>query len=65
MQHPTHPTLRLPATPQQFDDEMPSIRRAAPRHGEHTAEVLTMLGYTTTEIEAMEQRGTATTAAPS
>ena len=65
MTHPTHPTMKLPATPQQFDDEMPSIRRAAPRHGEHTAEVLTMLGYTTTEIEAMEQRGTATTAAPS
>ena len=65
MAHPTHPTMRLPATPQQFDDEMPSIRRAAPRHGEHTAEVLTMLGYTTTEIDAMEERGTATTAAPS
>jgi crotonobetainyl-CoA:carnitine CoA-transferase CaiB-like acyl-CoA transferase len=57
MAHPVHPTLRLPATPQQFDDTMPTIRRAAPRLGEHTAEVLALVGFSDDEITALVASG--------
>lgn len=53
MAHPTHPTLRLPAAPAQFDDELPKIRRHGPDKGEHTREVLAEVGYTAAQIEAL------------
>jgi crotonobetainyl-CoA:carnitine CoA-transferase CaiB-like acyl-CoA transferase len=53
MADPVHPKLRLPAAPVQFDDGMPEIRRAAPTHGEHTAQVLAELGYGDDEIEQL------------
>ena len=53
MAHPNHPSLRLAAAPAQFDNELPAIRRAGPDKGEHTREVLTELGYTAEEIEAL------------
>jgi crotonobetainyl-CoA:carnitine CoA-transferase CaiB-like acyl-CoA transferase len=53
MAHPSHPKLRLAAAPVQFDDQLPSIRRAAPAPGEHTAEVLAELGYGDEEIDAL------------
>lgn len=45
MAHPTHPTLKIPAPPVQFDDTAAEIRRAAPALGEHTAGILAELGY--------------------
>jgi crotonobetainyl-CoA:carnitine CoA-transferase CaiB-like acyl-CoA transferase len=48
-----HPRLRLAAAPAQFDDELPTARRAAPQHGEHTLAVLTELGYADDEIQAL------------
>jgi crotonobetainyl-CoA:carnitine CoA-transferase CaiB-like acyl-CoA transferase len=53
MAHPDHPTLRLAAAPAQFDNELPSIRRAGPDKGQHTREVLAEVGYTPEEIEAL------------
>jgi crotonobetainyl-CoA:carnitine CoA-transferase CaiB-like acyl-CoA transferase len=53
MVHPDHPSLRLAAAPAQFDNELPAIRRHGPDKGEHTREVLTELGYTGEEIEAL------------
>ncbi|MCJ0949792.1 CoA transferase (plasmid) [Rhodococcus erythropolis] len=53
MRHPEHPDLKLSAAPVQFDDEMPSIRRAAPSKGQHTREVLSEIGYSAEEIVAM------------
>jgi crotonobetainyl-CoA:carnitine CoA-transferase CaiB-like acyl-CoA transferase len=53
MAHPVHPKMRLAAAPVQFDDQLPSIRRAAPSEGEHTVEVLGELGYGNAEIEAL------------
>jgi len=53
MAHPVHPRMRLAAAPVQFDDQLPAIRRAAPSEGENTVEVLTELGYTAEEINAL------------
>ncbi|MGO8859732.1 MAG: CaiB/BaiF CoA transferase family protein [Acidimicrobiales bacterium] len=53
MAHPTHPSLRLPAAPAQFDDELPKIRRPGPDKGEHTREVLAEVGYSASQIEAL------------
>jgi crotonobetainyl-CoA:carnitine CoA-transferase CaiB-like acyl-CoA transferase len=53
MAHPSHPSLRLAAAPAQFDNELPSIRRAGPDKGQHTREVLAEIGYTAEEIDAL------------
>lgn len=57
MVHPDHPSLRLSAAPAQFDDELPTIRRAGPRLGEHTVEILNELGYDDAAIEALLDDG--------
>jgi crotonobetainyl-CoA:carnitine CoA-transferase CaiB-like acyl-CoA transferase len=53
MADPAHPNLRLAAAPVQFDDQLPSVRRRAPTSGEHTAEVLSELGYSGDELDAL------------
>jgi crotonobetainyl-CoA:carnitine CoA-transferase CaiB-like acyl-CoA transferase len=57
MEHPTHAPLRLSAAPAQFDDEFPSIRRPGPRLGEHSREVLSELGFTEEQIDALASTG--------
>ncbi len=57
MAHPDHPPLRLSAAPAQFDDEIPSIRRAGPELGEHSREILAELGYAGGEIDALVNDG--------
>jgi len=54
---PAHSQLRLAAAPVQFDDELPAVRRAAPRQGEHTVEVLGELGYGREEVEELFAAG--------
>ena len=44
-------------TPVIVDGEPFTVRRPAPRLGEHTDEVLTALGYTDAEIAALRARG--------
>ncbi len=53
MAHPTHAPLRLSAAPAQFDNELPAIRREGPALGEHSREVLAMLGYGAGEVDAL------------
>ncbi len=57
MDDPELGTLRLPGIGPSFSATPPSIRRIAPRLGEHSAEVLTEVGYSEAEISSMIERG--------
>lgn len=50
-------TIRYVGAPVKFSDGECSIRRRAPRLGEHSVEVLQELGYSTEEIAAMKGKG--------
>ncbi|HUJ66139.1 MAG TPA: hypothetical protein VLX59_11410, partial [Acidimicrobiales bacterium] len=47
---------RLAASPAQFDERPPSLRRA-PEHGEHTEEILLETGRTWDDIATLRTRG--------
>jgi len=53
LDHPTEGTLRQARPPARFSENPASIRRMAPRLGEHTREVLQEAGYSDTEIVAL------------
>ncbi|WP_024795303.1 CaiB/BaiF CoA transferase family protein [Tomitella biformata] len=59
MQHPEHPSVRLPAAPVQFDNQLPAIHRASPRIGEHTAEVLAEMAFGAEEVAGLLAAGVA------
>lgn len=49
---------KLPAMPVEMDGERPGLRTDLPKIGEHTAEVLTALGFSEADIEALDSDGT-------
>jgi len=55
--HPTVPGLRAPATPMKLSDGPSSVRRHPPENGEHTAEILSELGYSREDIANLETSG--------
>ena len=54
-EHPTEGSYRVIKDPVSFaSDDSPTLRRHAPRVGEHTAEMLTELGWSADEIAALD-----------
>ena len=54
--HPRVPDYRALALPIKWDGERPAVSRVPPLLGEHTAEILTELGYDDTSIEELAAR---------
>jgi crotonobetainyl-CoA:carnitine CoA-transferase CaiB-like acyl-CoA transferase len=61
---PALPELRLPAIPLWLDAERTPHRSQPPRVGEHTTEILAELGYSESEIAALEADGVIRTRSP-
>ena len=57
VEHPDLGTLRFPGVPAQFSKTPGAIRRAPPKLGEHSVEVLAEIGYAREEIEALVEAG--------
>ena len=57
VEHPDLGTLRFPGVPAQFSRTPGEIRRAPPKLGEHSVEVLAEIGYAREEIEALVEAG--------
>jgi crotonobetainyl-CoA:carnitine CoA-transferase CaiB-like acyl-CoA transferase len=57
MEHPTAGPMRMLGLPIEMSATPSSIRIPPPPLGADTEEVLTELGYTTTEIEGMRETG--------
>jgi crotonobetainyl-CoA:carnitine CoA-transferase CaiB-like acyl-CoA transferase len=57
VEHDTLGTLRLLGFPASYSASPPSLRRLAPRLGQHSREVLAELGYSSDAIEAMAGAG--------
>ena len=55
--HPAHGEFRVAASPVQFGQQGPEVRRAATAAGADTEEVLLELGYTWEEIGALKDHG--------
>src|SRR3954464_10732968 len=57
VEHPSEGTVRSMAAATRWSETPPDASRPAPRLGEHSAELLSEVGYTTTQIEEMITRG--------
>jgi crotonobetainyl-CoA:carnitine CoA-transferase CaiB-like acyl-CoA transferase len=55
--HPRHADYRSMGLPIQWDQRRPSVRRVPPALGEHSADVLTSLGYTLDDVRALRAQG--------
>ena len=55
--HPRLPDYRSVGLPIQWDGRRPQVRRVPPRLGEHSADVLTALGYTLDDVRALKMQG--------
>ena len=53
--HPTAGTVKVIGMPVKFSETPGDVGSAAPRLGEHSAEILRGLGYTATDIEQLRQ----------
>ena len=58
-EHPSEGRIRMSSPPARFSKSPGSIRRLAPRLGEHTSEILTEAGFAQAEIEALIKAGAA------
>jgi crotonobetainyl-CoA:carnitine CoA-transferase CaiB-like acyl-CoA transferase len=58
-QHPVHASAKVVASPVQFGQEPISIRRGAPRVGEHTTEFLSEVGLSQEDIKQLLASGIA------
>ena len=56
-QHPTEGTLRLPKLPIYFSESPASIRLMPPKLGAHNDELLSEIGYSEDEINALKEKG--------
>ncbi len=59
IEHPSEGKLLSMKVPSEWSETPPAYRRHAPRHGEHTREVLKEAGFTDPEIDAMAESGAA------
>jgi formyl-CoA transferase/CoA:oxalate CoA-transferase len=55
--HPRLPDYRSVGLPIQWDGRRPGVRRVPPQLGEHTADVLTWLGYTLDDVRTLKSHG--------
>jgi crotonobetainyl-CoA:carnitine CoA-transferase CaiB-like acyl-CoA transferase len=55
--HPRLPDYRSVGLPIQWDGRRPAVRRVPPRLGEHSADVLTWLGYTLDDVRNLKSQG--------
>jgi crotonobetainyl-CoA:carnitine CoA-transferase CaiB-like acyl-CoA transferase len=51
------PDYRSIGLPVQWNGRRPEVRRVPPRLGEHTADVLTTLGYTLDDVRTLQSQG--------
>src|SRR5258706_5089889 len=59
IEHPSEGKIKSMAVPSEWSESAPEYRRHAPRHGEHTREILREAGITEAEIERMVESGAA------
>jgi crotonobetainyl-CoA:carnitine CoA-transferase CaiB-like acyl-CoA transferase len=57
MQHPTEGELRFTRVPTEWSESKPENQRPAPELGQHTVEILVDMGYSASEIKALQSRG--------
>jgi crotonobetainyl-CoA:carnitine CoA-transferase CaiB-like acyl-CoA transferase len=55
--HPRLPDYRSVGLPIRWDGRRPGVRRVPPRLGEHSADVLTWLGYTLDDVRHLQKQG--------
>jgi len=55
--HPRHADYRSIGFPLQWNGRRPGVRRVPPALGEHSADVLTWLGYTLDDVRGLRARG--------
>ena len=55
--HPRVPEYRSVGLPIRWDGRRPGVRRVPPRLGEHSADVLTWLGYTLDDVRHLQKQG--------
>jgi len=58
--HPRHADYRSIGLPVQWNGRRPGVRRVPPALGEHSADVLTWLGYTLDDVRGLRARGVVT-----
>jgi len=57
LDHPSEGRIRVPGPATHWSETPPSIRRLPPRLGEHSAEILAAVGYSTADIAALAASG--------